>query len=457
MSIWNKILLGFIFLASVAFAYMAARTLKTHEYWRNQAKAYEYAVGLREAYQEACAKGGKLILLPADSGEEWEEDNELRQVRTSGKVDLDKLRDREVTIEETPGRDQLRAELHKAVNDRGKVWRNCEPQQVDATTLRVNTDLPDPHGIAERSRVFAFEEAPLELVGDQLQGGRYLGEFTVIASDEANGSVDLAPTMKLAQEEVDYIAGSIANRAKWILYETMPVDSHTAFAGMDEEELKELLPADSLAEYAHDGEMLTTDEVESLGLKGKVLAVDDDGEVLYEYCDADFNPLDVAGVNQSGKPVDENGTEVAFERIVPKEVKEGKGKYARPLRDYQVLSKSIHRQGTDLVRLIDVAQIDRDLVQGAADDVLKHLSFRKQEKAELQAELAERTNERDAVQTHHQTLAAALAAYQKTRDELITKNRATAAAIARIQADAAKQIDERLRRMAQTAAGSGGN
>jgi len=34
MSLWNKILLGLIFVASLGFFYTAARTLKTQKSWR---------------------------------------------------------------------------------------------------------------------------------------------------------------------------------------------------------------------------------------------------------------------------------------------------------------------------------------------------------------------------------------------------------------------------------------
>ena len=40
---------------------------------------------------ETIEKGGELALMPKDTGEEWEEDNELRQVVNSGKVDVEAL------------------------------------------------------------------------------------------------------------------------------------------------------------------------------------------------------------------------------------------------------------------------------------------------------------------------------------------------------------------------------
>ena len=41
MSIWNKVLIGLILLASIGFFILGARALKTHQYWREQALQLE--------------------------------------------------------------------------------------------------------------------------------------------------------------------------------------------------------------------------------------------------------------------------------------------------------------------------------------------------------------------------------------------------------------------------------
>ena len=43
-SIWNKVLIGLIFVASLAFSYLAMRTLKTHQRWMQT--AYEHVNGV---------------------------------------------------------------------------------------------------------------------------------------------------------------------------------------------------------------------------------------------------------------------------------------------------------------------------------------------------------------------------------------------------------------------------
>ena len=68
MSIWNKILIGLIFVASVAFFYMAARTLKTHQYWRSVAQGYDYLIGVQDEFGENCKEGGDLAIVENSGG-----------------------------------------------------------------------------------------------------------------------------------------------------------------------------------------------------------------------------------------------------------------------------------------------------------------------------------------------------------------------------------------------------
>lgn len=53
MSIWNKIVIGFVFVASVAFFYLAARTLKTHQYWRTLTLRHEEKIKQLEVENRA--------------------------------------------------------------------------------------------------------------------------------------------------------------------------------------------------------------------------------------------------------------------------------------------------------------------------------------------------------------------------------------------------------------------
>ncbi len=224
MSIWNKILIGFIFIGSAAFFYMATRTLKTHEQWRVSAIRHE------EKVAAVIAENVELV----DGGEG--EDAQL-------------------------GIDRTRLELHKLMIDRGRVWYNCEPRKIDAATgaLSLATDLPDPHQITEKAVLAIFEES------DFGEGGRFLGQFRV--TEVAEKQLALEPTMKMTPQTLDRLSKS---KGPWTLYDIMPVDNHTAFAELDEPERRAILPEGSVAGYLKDGQPADADDApERLAKDGK--------------------------------------------------------------------------------------------------------------------------------------------------------------------------------------------
>ena len=89
MSIWNKVLVGLIFVASLAFFYMAMRTLKTHQYWRQNAR------GHRKRLDEFQEKNRQLV-KGSGEGEDYQ-----------------------------PGIEGLRLELRKILADRGRAAGEC--------------------------------------------------------------------------------------------------------------------------------------------------------------------------------------------------------------------------------------------------------------------------------------------------------------------------------------------
>ena len=93
------------------------------------------------------------------------------------------------------------------------------------------------------------------------------------------------------------------------MYEVMPVDKHEPFAGMSKQELKELLPANSLAEYEKDGQ--------------------------------DWAP---------GDPVE----------------RKKDGKYVRRLRDYEAIFENAHLQRSLFADLYEAAQRDQQYMDDFA-------------------------------------------------------------------------------------------
>ncbi len=238
MSIWNKVLLGLIFVTSLVFMYMAARTLKTHETWRVAATKQE---------------------------------DRLEQINKEIKETLDAVSEQNVIVE--MGIEQLRQELFAILIDRGRVWNNCEPEKIVAETgeVRVKTDFPDEdnlpgrHGIHEKTILHVFEEGNVDAPLNE-GGGRYLGEFRV--TEVADGMVGMEPSMKMEKRELDRLAGS---QGPWSLYEILPHDSHKVLRQMDKDYLRRVLPETVVNEYLFDGEPMTKAKVEELGLEGKVV------------------------------------------------------------------------------------------------------------------------------------------------------------------------------------------
>jgi len=410
MSIWNKILVGFIFVASVAFFYMAMRTLKTHQYWRESVQKHEKKI------QEVEDENYKLV-----EGDEEVEDAEL-------------------------GIKQLRFELHKLMIDRGRVWYRCKPAQANPQTgqVAVTTDLPIPHKITAKTVLYVFEEADVDQ-GNPAQSGHYLGEFKV--TDVGETQVQLAPAMKMDDEELQLMA---ASRGPWTLYEKMPIDNHEIFADLDEAELEKLLPKENLPEYVNDGQMLTSEEAVDLGLEGTVVEVDENGKVVY--VDENGSVVQVSEVGEDGAVTytDESGKEVNPTEIMEKLAENGKGMYRRPLRDYKVLLRDNHLQRSLMVDRLEAAQRNLQYMVVAGDDADVQVRFRQQEKTELKGRLAEAIRQHRASTDHQQVLQQEIEARRLAVARMIAGNQATAGQIARIQLDAAQKIDARTPRMAQS-------
>ncbi len=375
MSIWNKVLLGLIFVTSLAFMYMAARTLKTHETWRVAAQRQEDRL--------------------KDLNEQIEE---TRHAETDQNVITDM------------GIDQLREELFSILIDRGRVWNNCVPDQIDAETgaVRVKTDFPDEdnlpgrHGIHEKTLLYVFEESDVEAPLNEA-GGRYLGEFLV--TEVADGMVGIKPAMKMEKPELERLTGS---QGPWSLYEVLPYDSHTILRRMDKDYLRQVLPENVVNEYLYDGEPMTKAKAEEMGLEGKV-------------------------VNAEGEEV-ADGEE---------------GMYVRNLRDYGTIFQKFHQDRAVWYDRHESAVLDKEYTEAAKADAAEQVKFRTAEVAKLKTELAEYQRELEAVVTHENAVKAKLAELGQSAGQLVANNRTIASQIAQVQMEAQRRIDERTRRVAQ--------
>jgi hypothetical protein len=175
---------------------------------------------------------------------------------------INKLRGEELRIAEdaasVPSLGELEHQIRLKTHVRGRIWRTPAPGAFDPQTgaVVVGLEAPVPAGLAPDSVVYLFEQGDLA-AADPLRGAQYLGEFRV--SQTAAQQATLLPTMALADYERQRLGGS---RRPWVIYETMPADQHTIFAGMSEEELRQRLPASVVEEYLRHGQPPSTDDDE---------------------------------------------------------------------------------------------------------------------------------------------------------------------------------------------------
>src|SRR5437763_12299151 len=55
---------------------------------------------------------------------------------------------------------QISRELEVLLANQGRVWRDCTFAARDNTALTLQVDNPNPHGIGDKSVVYAFEQHP---------------------------------------------------------------------------------------------------------------------------------------------------------------------------------------------------------------------------------------------------------------------------------------------------------
>ncbi len=206
--IYQVILAEFVFLAAVTFSYLAVRTLKTQQAWREADAAWHIAVDKIE-----------------------QQNRDL----LAGKHEQNRV------VED--GIEQLNAELQRLANERGSAWFNAAPEKInpDSGVCQLAIEAPDPHEIAPKTVLFVFEEQPAE------NGGRYLGEFKVTKAQAKSTSIEIEPNLPLTDTQQARLK---ATKGTWALYAMMPVDNAELFAGMDEAERQKLLPKAARKEFA---------------------------------------------------------------------------------------------------------------------------------------------------------------------------------------------------------------
>lgn len=245
MTIVSKVVLGFVFIAAFAFLWFSARTLKTHEVWRT-------------AYEKVAAS--KISL-----------EKEKRQLQFGGS-------ERKGPNGEDLSLGKLKAEeeLYNATIHRGRVWRNAHFDGADPLGLRFRIELPAPHTLAVGDILYIFDARPVA------DGGQYLGEFTVKAAPEGQPTIVVVPMFLPSQQRPQLVArfqtkleASLRPETPFTLYDTLPQDRHDLYAGYTDQQLEQILPAETVDEFKRDGKPAAADDPEDR------VATDDKGDRVY--------------------------------------------------------------------------------------------------------------------------------------------------------------------------------
>ena len=306
------------------FFILAAETLRINAVLRKQANDTQRQLDDVQARNEALDKGTTDTAIV----------NQLRNLEVRMKEDAESI----------PSLAQLDHELLLATRNRGRVWWNVTPSNVNQQTgaVQVGVARPVPAGIQKDSVVVLFEEGEPQLPGQDgaPRGKQYLGEFRVTAADAQTATLE--PVLPLDEFEKRRIA---ASQPPWIMYDTMPADRHQIFAGMSEDDLKQKLPPQSANEYIRHGKD----------------AGPDDEEVRQ------------AGFDETGK------------RLPPDQLAQAAKKlYQRRLRDYAVEFDELAQRKLELLVDIDGIRKDNERLATALEGAKKLQAFREDEAAPTQ-------------------------------------------------------------------------
>ncbi len=338
-------------------------------------------------------------------------ENEAIATGTKERSILTRLRNKEVMVPEesveTGGILRLEHQVRMLNRDHGRVWRGAVPMAIDQQTGKATVGFPlavatspeeeepseetppaaGPLGLQEDAVVHIFEQGPAS--NEPESGRQYLGEFRVTEVEGRQAMLE-----PLGQLELDPYAGErlLNSQGPWTIYESMPVDDLDLFTRFSEDELKQLLPAESVEEYLRDGEPATSDD----------------------------DPFRTEGLNADGDPVgaDEEAVSYRFRRLP---------------RDYAYLFKDWGREQADLIAQMQASQVDVAKLTAALSGAKELKSFREEELQKLENDLKLLQRDREAITQHVKALQAHIAKAERLLEETLRLNASLAEQIAGAQ------------------------
>jgi hypothetical protein len=317
--------------------------------------------------------------------------------------------------DKTFGVQQLRFDLARMVDNRGRIWANCQMKKVqpekvngrDTGLTEVNVSSDEP-GINNKMLLYVFEE------GDEPASVKYLGEFAV---KSFNGNdVLLVSTTQLNKLQEANLAHS---KVTWVLYEMMPADQHLLRGEKQELIAKNPAVKDDLIANLPDD------------LRKKFFPDPDPG-------------LSKAEQDKWKK----EKWWLPEEYVLDGQVVNG-AEFDRKLRDYLEIMRVCEVDRTLYDDRMNALKRDGDYLAAAESDAEKQLAFADKQKTQARDERNWEFKQREATASYYADLQKMLSFNESAVNAAISTNAEVARKIAKIQKDAAEEIDRRTHSMAR--------
>lgn len=369
MALSIQIFLGILVLASFVIAFFSARTW----HWGYVLvvlgiflSTLLYLVLASETLRIYAVLGREINRLERDLATVQAQNDALRRGTEDANI-IAQLQSAEPAVLMLKGEESLLslAELdHRlllATRRRGPVWWNVMPASAinpQTGEFSIAVEQPVPAGFPLDTVVYVFEQGPAQLptTDGRPQGAQYLGEFRITKA--AGQQATLVPVQPMDNFERQRLA---ASRGPWTVYQTMPADRHEIFAGMNEQELRQKIPSQSVDEYLRHGQEATPTDPEE-----RQVGFDADGNRL--------PPEQLAS---------------AVKRV-----------YQRRLRDYTTELDELSRRRVAMEVDIEALKKDIERLTAALASAKKLQSFREDQIKKLQTDLSGVAKERQAIEAH---------------------------------------------------------
>ncbi len=450
-----------VFVMTIVFAALASYNLKARSAWLKAVAGLEKAVEAAEKQREQLVHGDMTKLPSSVSGDY----NRFQDLPANWNTpDF-------VKAGSGPGQQSitaLTAMLNRLLNDRGRVWRNCQRTaareagglaEIELKTSSAEAPPPaapgatppaavvTPNHLQAKDVVYAFTESPDAL--GRLVPKEYVGEYQV--TEATDDTVKLRSTYGLDAAEKSAAADSSKT---WVLYEQMPIDDRELFRvpGNTVEErknaLQAILPLDNVSDpavreailndYAQDG-LAATDSHPAANQYLKVTFLKDYEVVVNSENQADlllqrfFDSQGRAIAPDLQRTVDEKGTAtVKFKAgdtgeflkgaqvgATPAEtieslIESGVAKidqavYRRQLHDYATEFAMMHYRDVAIIEAIRLLDIELAAVAKTIENANANIAALEADKEKLLADVAKVQYEREKITEYATKLTTELA------------------------------------------------